>query len=81
MPIQVVVGSPFAGSGRWAEDEVETREARGERGLVRIAYSEFYTALVPGAESAYRDAAVSDSGAAAAGRMAICRGRSGSVRA
>ena len=39
------------------------REARGERGLVRLAYTELYSAVTPGAESAYRDAAVSDSGA------------------
>lgn len=61
--MEVVVGAPFAGSGRWAEAEIEKREARGERGLVRLAYTELYTALVPGDQSAYRDAEVSDSGA------------------
>ena len=63
MPLQVVTGSPFAGTGRWVEAQIEKREAAGERGLVRIGYSELYSAIVPGVESSYRDAEVSDTGA------------------
>ena len=61
--LEVVTGAPFAGTGRWVEAQIAKREAAGERGLVRIGYSELYTAIVPGVESSYRDAEVSDTGA------------------
>ena len=63
MPLEVVVGSPFAGTGRWVEAQIAKREAAGERGIVRIGYTEVYSAIVPGVQSAYRDPEVSDSGA------------------
>ena len=63
MPLEVVTGAPFAGTGRWVDAQIAKREAAGERGIVRIGYTELYTAIVPGVESAYRDAEVSDSGA------------------
>ena len=60
--LEVVTGAPFAGTGRWVEAQIAKREAGGERGLVRIGYTELYSAIVPGVESSYRDAEVSDSG-------------------
>ena len=62
MSLEVVVGAPFAGTGRWVEAQIAKREAGGERGLVRIGYTELYSAIVPGVESSYRDAEVSDTG-------------------
>ena len=63
MPLEIVVGAPFSGKDRWIAAEIERREAAGEVGLVALNYSSMFTAIVPGAESVYRDAAVSDSGA------------------
>ena len=63
MPLEVVVGPPFAGKDRWIAAEIERREAAGEVGLVALNYSSMFSAIAPGAESVYRDAAVSDSGA------------------
>ena len=63
MPLEVVVGAPFAGTGRWVESQISKREAGGERSIVRIGYSEIYSGIVPGVESSYRDAEVSDTGA------------------
>ena len=62
--ITVVVGAPFAAKSWWIDREIERRESDGEIGLVHLSYSGVYSALVPGAESVYRDARVSDSGAA-----------------
>ena len=62
--ITVVVGAPFAAKSWWIDREIERRESDGEIGLVHLSYSGVYGAIVPGAESVYRDARVSDSGAA-----------------
>ena len=63
MPLEIVVGAPFSGKDRWIAAEIERREAAGELGLISLNYSSMFTAIAPGAESVYRDAAVSDSGA------------------
>ena len=63
MPVEVVVGSPFAGKGRYVRSEIARREAAGELGLVNVDYSAFYAAAVPGLQSSLRDQAVSDTGA------------------
>ena len=62
--ITVVVGSPFSGKGRFVSDEIERREQEeGELGLVAVDFTPLFSALVPGSQSSYRDAEVSDSGA------------------
>lgn len=60
----IVTGSPFSNKAAWVGAEIERREAAGEIGLIVLSFSELYSALVPGAESTYRDGRVSDSGAA-----------------
>ena len=62
MPLEVVTGPPFAGKGWWIADQIESREADGERGLLAINFTAIYTALAPGDESAYRDEEVTDTG-------------------
>ena len=62
--ITVVTGSPFAGKGRYVRDQIERREEDdGALGLVNVDYTSIYSALTPGAQSAFRDEAVSDTGA------------------
>ena len=63
MPINVVVGAPFSGKGRYVRSEIARREAAGELGLVAVDYTAIYAAVVPGAQSSLRDQAVSDTGA------------------
>ena len=62
MPLEVITGAPFSGKGWWAEQEIERREAAGERGLLLLSYSTLFSALAPGDESVLRDDEVSDSG-------------------
>ena len=71
--IQVVVGAPFAGKDRWIAAEIERRESEGEIGLLHLSYSGMYGAIVPGAESVYRDQRVTDSGAAPVRRVGARR--------
>ena len=61
--LEVVTGPPFSGKGQYVRDEVARREREGELGLVVVDWTALYGALVPGAESALRDEAVSDTGA------------------
>lgn len=63
MPITVVTGPPFAGKGQYMRSEIARREQDGELGLVAVDFTPMYAALVPGDQSAFRDEAVSDSGA------------------
>ena len=63
MPIEVVVGAPFAGKGRYVRSEIARRELGGELGLVNVDYTSLYAAVVPGVQSSLRDQAVSDTGA------------------
>ena len=60
--IEVVTGPPFSGKGRFVRDEIARRERAGELGLLALDWTALYTAMVPGPQSAYRDAAVSDTG-------------------
>ena len=60
--LEVVVGAPFAGKDRWVAAEIERREADGELGLLALSFTGMFSAIVPGAESVYRDEEVSDSG-------------------
>ena len=62
MPLEVVTGPPFAGKNWWIADQIERREADGERGILAISYSSMYVAIAPGNESAYRDEEVTDTG-------------------
>ena len=61
--LTVVAGAPFSGKDRWIAAEIERRESGGARGLLALSYTALFAALVPGAESVYRDQEVSDSGA------------------
>ena len=63
MPVDVIVGSPFAGKGRYVRSEIARRELGGELGLVNVDYTSLYAAVVPGVQSSLRDQAVSDTGA------------------
>ena len=63
MPIIVVTGAPFSGKGQYMRSEIARSELEGELGLVAVDFTPLYAALVPGAQSSYRDEAVSDSGA------------------
>ena len=63
MPIIVVTGPPFSGKGAYIRDEIARREQDGELGLVAVDYTPLYSALVPGAQSSYRDESVSETGA------------------
>ena len=71
--LEVVTGAPFAGTGRWVEAQIAKREAAGERGLVRIGYSELYTASFLALNPSYRDAEVSDTGAPRLAGVAVRR--------
>ena len=60
--MDVILGPPFSGKSQFADSQIEEREAGGELGLLRIDYSRLFAAIVPGAQSSYRDEAVSDTG-------------------
>ena len=61
--LEVIVGAPFAGKDRWIAAEIERREsANGELGLLALSFTGIFSAIVPGAESVYRDEEVGDSG-------------------
>ena len=85
--LEVVTGAPFSGTGRWIAAQVDNREAAGELGVVAINYTDIYAAISPGANSQYRDDAVSETGVprlagylyAAAVREAAARELSGYV--
>lgn len=63
MAITVVTGPPFAGKGQFVRDEIQRREEEdGELGLLSVDFTALYSAIVPGAQSAFRDDAVSESG-------------------
>ena len=63
MPIVVITGPPFSGKSAYARAEIERRETDGELGLVALDYTGLYAAIVPGSQSAFRDAEVADTGA------------------
>ena len=63
MPIIVVTGPPFGGKGQYVRSEIARREEDGELGLVAVDFTALYSALVPGAQSSYRDESVSETGA------------------
>ena len=63
MPIVVVTGAPFSGKGQYIRDEIARREGDGELGLIAVDFTPLYSAIVPGAQSSYRDESVSDTGA------------------
>lgn len=87
MALEVVIGAPFSGKGRFAADEVADREADGELGLVVIDFTRLFGALFPGAHTSFRDEAVSETAAPqAAGYLveaaisqALAKGLSGYV--
>ena len=62
MPLEIVVGAPFAGKDRWIAAEIERREADGELALVALNFTAMYSAIAPGDGSVYRDELVSDTG-------------------
>ena len=63
MAVEVVTGPPFSGKAEFARAEIAERERAGELGLILVDYTALYLALVPGAQSALRDAPVGDTGA------------------
>lgn len=62
MALEVVTGAPFSGKAPYVEAEIERREAAGELGLIALDWTRLYLSLFPGAQSALRDEAVSDTG-------------------
>ena len=63
MPIIVVTGPPCSGKSAYARAEIARRETGGELGLVELDFTGLYGAVIPGTQSAFRDAAVADTGA------------------
>ena len=63
MALETVTGPPFGGKGRYVRAEIERREGEGELGLIGLDWTALYLALFPGAQSAFRDDAVGDTGA------------------
>lgn len=64
MAVEVITGPPFSGKRRFAMLEIERREAQGEVGIVLVDWTSIYSAVVPGQQSALRNEAVTNSGAA-----------------
>ncbi len=63
MAVEVVTGPPFSGKARFVREQIERREADGELGLIALDWTALYLAMFPGAQSAFRDDAVGDTGA------------------
>ena len=63
MAVEVVTGPPFSGKARYVRQAIERREADGELGLIALDWTALFAALFPGAQTAFRDDAVSDTGA------------------
>ena len=63
MAVEIVTGPPFSGKARYVRQAIERREAAGELGLIALDWTAIYLALFPGAQSAFRDEAIGDSGA------------------
>lgn len=63
MAVAVVAGPPFSGKTLYAKYEIERREKGGELGLFLLGWSELFRVLYPGDQTAFRDEAVSDTGA------------------
>ena len=62
--VDIIVGPPFSGKNIFIESEIARREEDGELGLIAVDYSGLYSAVIPGSESALRDQALADTGAA-----------------
>ena len=62
--LTIIAGAPFSGKSAWVEREIERREGEGEIGTLALDFTGIYSAIVPGASSVYRDARITDSGAA-----------------
>ena len=63
MAVSVVTGAPFSGKTLYAKYDIERRERGGELGLFLLGWTELFRALYPGEQTAFRDEAVSDTGA------------------
>lgn len=63
MPVTVVTSPPFGGKGRYVREMIQEREAEGELGLIALDWTALFAALFPGEQSAFRDEAISDTGA------------------
>ena len=64
MAVEIVSGPAFSGKSEFAQQEVARREQEGgELGLVVVAYSEIFRAIVPGEQSQLRDEDLAASGA------------------
>ena len=63
MAVEVVTGAVFSGKARYVRQEIARREAAGELGLAMLDWTALFTALFPGRLDAFRDDAVSDTGA------------------
>ena len=66
MAIEVVTGAPFSGKARYVRSEIERREADGELGLIAVDWTRIYAGLFWGAQSAFRDDELNDTGASRA---------------
>ena len=63
MAVEVVTSPPFGGKAKFAREQIARREADGELGLVMLDWTALYLALFPGAQSAFRDEAIGETGA------------------
>ena len=63
MAVEVVTGPPFGGKAQFAREQIARREADGELGLVMLDWTALYLAMFPGAQSAFRDEAIGETGA------------------
>ena len=64
MALDLISGSAFSGKNRFGLSRIREREAAdAELGLIMLDFTGLYSSMFPGAQSALRDQAVSDSGA------------------
>ena len=63
MAVEVVTSPPFGGKSRFAREQIEARERAGELGLILLSFTELFSAMFPGEQTALRDQAVADTGA------------------
>ena len=54
--LEIVAGPPFAGKSQYVDAEIERRAAAGERGLLKLDFTDLYSALFPAIVDEWRDA-------------------------
>ena len=56
MALEIVAGPPFAGKSQYVDAEIERRAAAGVRGLLKLDFTDLYSALFPAIVDQWRDA-------------------------